>query len=228
MSEQNEIEDLFPWYVTGALSDADKSKVEHYLTENPQARAQLALIRQERDEVIDMAEQIPGPAAGGVDKLMARLDEEFGPARPGDTYGIVEKNSSSWWQSVINGIGNAFQLPAVRFGAIAAAVVIALQLATIVSLVKSPPGVGGYETASGLQKLGPGPVLLITFKPEATVGQIEALLEKFHGVIIKGPVSGGIYRVHFGREKKTPADTAQLVKSLSAQDKLIAFVASEE
>jgi hypothetical protein len=220
MSKQNDIEALFPWYVTGKLSDADHQLVEDYLEKHPQSRFQLELIKSEYDETVDINQQIDVPTAGSLDRLMTSLDAEFGPQAP---------KSDSWWQSAINSFSDAFQMPMVRYAGLAAVVVIALQSVSIISLINSsPPSGNGYETASGTTTLAPGTDLLISFNPTATAGKIAALLEKYDGSIIKGPISGGIYQIHFTLKKPTPEKISTLVTQLQNHRGIIEFVAPQE
>lgn len=82
MNEREEIELLLPWYVTGKLDAEDQSRVEAYLESHRDLDDQLALIREDRDEVIAVNEQVPTPSAGGLDCLLTRLDAEEPEARP--------------------------------------------------------------------------------------------------------------------------------------------------
>ncbi|HHI82076.1 MAG TPA: hypothetical protein ENJ99_02885 [Rhizobiales bacterium] len=217
MTEPTETELLLPWYVTGKLSDKDRARVDAWLKEHPDAAGRLDDIRLEMDETIAVNQDIRAPAPGGLDRLMTRLDSEFGPAPD------IEKRN--WWQKLAGSLSDAMQIPVMRHAAIAAALIIAIQAASIAALVHRPAGPANYETASGPADTAgeSGSVLLVKFASQATAARISALLEETGGTIIKGPAGGGIYLIRF--EKRKPAAEKKLIASLRAKKDIISFVA---
>lgn len=221
MSERTEIETLLPWYVTGKLDRPDVEKVNQYLMSHPEMAMQLELIRQEQLETTLINEAIPTPSATGIDRLMARLDEEFGPDQSSDEV--------SWLQSIWGDIVGAFQIPVVQFAGAAAAVLIIVQAVSLGVMINSNAPGSTYTTASGpdAHRVS-GTVMLVTFKQSATAENISKLLEDRNGSIIKGPLAGGFYHVKFNIEGVSPEKVDALTKSLETRNDIIGFVSEFE
>ena len=69
--EREEIEQLLPWYVTGRLDRAERSKVESYLRQHPDVAGQLNLIREERESAVNVNESLGYPASAMMERLMS-------------------------------------------------------------------------------------------------------------------------------------------------------------
>jgi len=222
MSERTEIESLLPWYVTGKLSKSETEKVDQYLAAHPGMSMQLDLIEQEKLETTLINEAIATPSATSIDRLMARLDEEFGPEQSPD--------ETSWLQSIWRDIAGAFQMPVIQFAGAAAAVLIIVQAISLGVLLNSnTPGSATYTTASGPESPATsGTVMLVTFKQSATAERISKLLEETNGSIVKGPLAGGFYHVQFNIEPKSPEKVEALVKALETRSDIIDFVSEVE
>jgi len=80
-SPDEEIEMLFPWYATGQISEDDRVRVERYLDEHPEARGQLALVREEMEATDAMAEALGTPRAGALGRLLAEIEAGSGEKR---------------------------------------------------------------------------------------------------------------------------------------------------
>ena len=71
MSERDDIEMLLPWYVTGKLDAADRTRVEAYLKSTPDLARQVDLIRAEQDQARRVNEALRAPASLTVERLLA-------------------------------------------------------------------------------------------------------------------------------------------------------------
>lgn len=189
--EREEIEMLLPWYVTGRLDARDRAKVESYLASHPDVAAQLDLVRDEREQAVFGNEALGAPSAGALDRLMASLPA----ARPtaGNGFG------GGAWQQLVE----LFTAPAargLRLAALAAAVLVVVQAATIATLLVRDGGT--YQTASG-KKAEESIFALVVFAEDAKAGTIAQLLSEFEASIVDGPKPGGVYKVRLRQQAQT-------------------------
>jgi anti-sigma factor RsiW len=211
--EREEVEMLLPWYVTGRLDTADLAKVEAYLAAHPEMARQLDLARSERDETVAANEALGLPSAGATARLMASLPA----ARPG-------------WAAMralrggLRQVGDLLAAPtanAVRWAALAAAVLIAVQGVAIVSLLNERAGT--YQTASGGQG-GEGIALLVTFADDAKATAISQLLTDLDASIVDGPKAGGVYKIRLRTEDRSTAGREALMRRLAERRDIVRAV----
>jgi anti-sigma factor RsiW len=212
-AEREEIEMLLPWYATGKLDPSDRARVEAYLAAHPEVARQLELVRAERDEAVTGNEALGWPSAAATERLMASLPA----ARPG--WGGLRALRGGLQQ-----IGGLFVAPAtgaVRWAAVAAAVLIAVQTVAIATLVSQRPGT--YQTASGVQT-GEGITLLVSFADDAKATAISQLLADFDASIVDGPKAGGIYKVRLRTEDRSQPAREALVRKLAERRDVVRAV----
>ena len=211
--EREEIEMLLPWYVTGRLDAADLAKMEAYLAAHPEVARQLDLARTERDETVAANEALGLPSAGATARLMASLPA----ARPG--WAAMRALRGGLQQ-----VGDLLAAPtanAVRWAALAAAVLIAVQGIAIVSLLNERAGT--YQTASGGQS-GDGFALLVTFADDAKATAISQLLTDLDGSIVDGPKAGGVYKIRLRTEDRSTAGREALMRRLAGRRDIVRAV----
>ena len=211
--EREEIEMLLPWYVTGRLDAADLAKMEAYLARHPEVARQLDLARTERDETVAANEALGLPSAGATARLMASLPA----ARPG--WAAMRALRGGLQQ-----VGDLLAAPtanAVRWAALAAAVLIAVQGIAIVSLLNERAGT--YQTASGGQS-GDGIALLVTFADDAKATAISQLLTDLDGSIVDGPKAGGVYKIRLRTEDRSTAGREALMRRLAERRDIVRAV----
>jgi anti-sigma factor RsiW len=211
--EREEIEMLLPWYVTGRLDAADLAKMEAYLAAHPEVARQLDLARTERDETVAANEALGLPSAGATARLMASLPA----ARPG--WAAMRALRGGLQQ-----VGDLLAAPtanAVRWAALAAAVLIAVQGIAIVSLLNERAGT--YQTASGGQS-GDGIALLVTFADDAKATAISQLLTDLDGSIVDGPKAGGVYKIRLRTEDRSTAGREALMRRLAGRRDIVRAV----
>jgi anti-sigma factor RsiW len=211
--EREEMEMLLPWYVTGRLDAADLAKMEAYLARHPEVARQLDLARTERDETVAANEALGLPSAGATARLMASLPA----ARPG--WAAMRALRGGLQQ-----VGDLLAAPtanAVRWAALAAAVLIAVQGVAIVSLLNERAGT--YQTASGGQS-GDGIALLVTFADDAKATAISQLLTDLDGSIVDGPKAGGVYKIRLRTEDRSTAGREALMRRLAGRRDIVRAV----
>jgi len=212
-AEREEIEMLLPWYVTGRLDPADLAKVESYLATHPQVARQLDLARSERDETVAANDALGFPPAGATERLMAAL----AAARPGWAALRALKGA-------LRQVGDLFVAPtanAVRWAAVAAAVLLAVQAVAIVSLMGERAGT--YHTASGGQT-GDGIAVLVTFADDAKSTAISQLLTELDASVVDGPKAGSVYKIRLRTDDRSPAAREALVRRLAERRDIVRAV----
>ena len=211
--EREEVEMLLPWYVTGRLDTADLAKVEAYLAAHPEVARQLDLARAERDETVAANQALGLPSAAAT----ARLMESLPAARPG-------------WAAMralrggLRQVGDLLAAPTangLRWAALAAAVLIAVQGVAIVSLLNERAGT--YQTASGGQG-GEGIALLVTFADDAKATAISQLLTDLDASIVDGPKAGGVYKIRLRTEDRSTAGREALMRRLAERRDIVRAV----
>jgi anti-sigma factor RsiW len=206
LDEREEIEMLLPWYVTGKLDPDDLAKVEAYLAAHPEVARQLDLVRAEREETVAANEALGSLPAGAAGRLMAAL-----PAA--SPLGAVQRTLGR----LLRPIRDLLVAPtanAVRWAAVAAAALFAIETVALVSLLGERAGI--YQTASGPQSAD-GVALLVTFADEAKASAISQLLADFDASIVDGPKPGGVYKIRLRTEDRSPAAREALVQRLAAR-----------
>lgn len=199
---------LLPWYVNGKLSDDEKSEVENWLLENPEAQAHLSRVEEEHIVAIESAEEIPMPRAAAVNDLLSQITD----AR-------TQKTGASLSERF-------FELLSPRWamaGAAAIALLIVAQGTTIGMLVSGPP-TSTFETASGPTEASiSGVTALVAFQPTTALADVSAYLEENSLTIIGGPKPGGIYQI-----AAADSDAGRLaLRTLSEDKELVSFFSSQ-
>jgi hypothetical protein len=212
-AEREEIELLLPWYVTGKLDPGDLAKVEAYLAAHPQFARQLDLVRAERDESVLANEAQGAPSAGATARLMAALPSA---RRAGAAWRALQRS--------LQQVGELFVAPtanAVRWAAVAVALVVAIEAGVIARLIGERSDI--YQTASGPQT-GDGIAVLIVFADDARAPAISQLLADFDASIVDGPKAGGLYKVRLRMEDGSQAAREALMRRLAERRDVVRAV----
>lgn len=216
LNEADEFAALLPWYVSGKISAADKTRVDDYLAAHPDARRQLALAREEADAVFAVNQEIVAPRAA-LDKLRSTM-----ASKPSVRLHAVQA-------SLLDRIGvflGSLTPRQLAYAGIAAVAAVVLQTATIGALMRVVPG-GGYETASGpAVKAGQGTFALVSFQPAIPAGTLSAYLAENGYVIVEGPKAGGIYRLRISNTIMTDAEVDALLQKLKARNDMVSFASA--
>jgi hypothetical protein len=121
-------------------------------------------------------------------------------------------------------IGGLFIAPmtgSVRWAAVAAGALIAVQTVAIAALVSQRPG--AYRTASGAQT-GDGITLLVTFAADAKAAGISQLLTELDGAIVDGPKAGGVYKIRLRTEDRSQPAREALVRKLAERRDVVGAI----
>lgn len=206
---------LLPWYVTGTLDAADKASVERAIAVDVGLRAELELVKEDRDVTRALAEEdlVPASMAARFDALFAQEEAGAHAAplhRTADRPGLLER------------LGTFLAQPRrLVLAAAAIALIIAVQAGAILNLVGERSTAPGFSTASGPGESG-GPAVLVQFLPDLTLAEIDAWLTTNKARITDGPLPGGLYRVQF--EAETDENSLTLAERLRGQRNLFSLV----
>jgi hypothetical protein len=156
------------------------------------------VIREEYAGTIDLNESLGAPSARAMQKLFAAIDAE--PARnPGASLNLTARFANFF---------ASLSPRTLAWSASLAALLVVLQAGVIAAvLMKSQPA--SFQTASlsmnepitrDLSAARP-PHALVRFAPDARVGDITALLDKYQASIVDG-AKGGMFRLQFANTSK--------------------------
>lgn len=215
--DRREIEELLPWYAAGTLDADEAQQVAAALAGDPELRRRLALTREEMGEAVLDAELLGTPSPGALDKLMARIDAE--PARrPARAMSLLD----------IGGRLAAWLSPPVLGWATAAAALLVVAQAGLITTRLVPSAPTQYSTASGPQATAAGSFALVAFQPNATAEAIAKLLESRKASIVDGPRPGGFYRLRIGEAGMAKADADKAIAALRAETGTVRLVLPAE
>jgi anti-sigma factor RsiW len=213
-TEREEIEMLLPWYVTGRLEPGETAKVEAYLARHPELALQLDLVRAERAETVAANEALAAPSVAVTERVLASLPSA-GPAA------AVQRALARMWQRS----GELLAAPsanAVRWAAVAAALLVAVETVALGTLLHERSGT--YQTASGGTQAEGGVAVLVVFADAAKASAISRLLADFDASIVDGPKAGGIYKIRLRTEDRSQAAREALVRRLSERRDVVRSV----
>jgi hypothetical protein len=211
--DPSEVELLLPWYAAGRLNARDARRVEEELARDPAIARQYAVIQEEYAETIALNESLGAPSGNAMQRLFAAIDAE--PERRAPvTAGLAAR---------ISGFFSNLSPRTIAWTATLGAIVVVAQAAVIGTVLMRNPS-GSFQTASlsmnepVVRNLGGAapPRALVRFAPDARVGDITALLDKYQASII-GNASGGMFRLQFGDQAMSKDDLTSLINKLSSE-----------
>src|SRR5215216_520819 len=192
--ERDDIEALLPWHAAGTLSRRDTQRVEQALERDPALKRQYALVREELGETIHLNETLGAPSARAMEKLLAGIEKESGPARRRRPAFSL----SAWIAEKLS----ALSPRTLTWATAAAAMVIVVQAGLLGSLYigEEAPGYRGVDIGTGTPKspvTDPtvGTYAFVGFVPSASSGDITNFLAANNMAVVDGPRAGGLYRV---------------------------------
>lgn len=215
-AEREELELLLPWYCNGTLDAEDQERIEAALETDSGLAASLALIREDRDGVLELTQAVEAPESIEA-RFMVQLDDEIDRAKvsaysTGTEAGLFAR-FGAWLNETL------FDFAPQRLGMIAAAaaLVIAIQAGIITSLSGSGKGDSpGFETASGESgSVGEsGQTFLIQFADGADLTALGGFLGAEKAKLVDGPLQGGFFKVRFDAEDaRTQDDLTTLLRA---------------
>jgi hypothetical protein len=220
--ERQEIEELLPWHAAGTLNRRDAQRVEDAIAKDAELARRFSLAREELSETIHLNETLGAPSTRAMEKLLAGIEAESGPAKAAaprfSLMGFVSERFA------------ALSPRTLAYSAIGAAVAIALQAGLLASMYVGERGAGGYQTASRppVTASVPGSYALISFNPAASTADVTTFLTNNKLTVVDGPRAGGMYRVRVAATALPKDQVADIVAKLQAQGAIVRFVAPTE
>lgn len=224
--ERQDIEELLPWYAAGALSRRDMQRVEQALKRDPQLDHQLELVRDELGSTIQLNETLGAPSAKALNKLMAGIEAESGPA-PART----RLSFGTWLSEKLSG----FSARKLAYAGVAAAVIIVAQAGVLTSLYvtdqavddSNVPMTRGIDinrptlSSAPTGQKAPGAYVLVKFVPGASTAEVTRFLELHRLMIVDGPRADGIYRVRVAANTLPPDEVARIAARMRENSAII-------
>lgn len=183
-----ELDALLPYYVNGTLEGDELAAVEAYLARSETARAEAAYLQQLR-QAVKAQPAVNAPGELGLKRLQRELSRERATANAGER---ASERAQSAQQAARDGVSGWWRPLAVA--ACLALVVLAGALTFELSSGGGEPTLAGGPSTAQLQ---------VTFNPQASEGDIRALLQSIDASIADGPSALGVYRLRLGG---TPSD----------------------
>lgn len=180
--------ELAPWYVNGTASDSDRAWIEQYVHDHPLAQAELewyqSLQKQFRDEAPDVAPDI------GLPRLLHRIRNE----RRRSEHVPMQDKRFGGFSGVQALVASWLARPSYAFAAVA---LLVLQAGVIGALaIKHQSTEQEYAEFRSLATVpATGPLLRVSFKPDARESDIRYALVDVGGVLVGGPGQLGEYLV---------------------------------
>ena len=174
-------EELLPWYANGSLGAEDRAWVDAYMAEHPESRSELDWYRSLQARVQENAPAVP--ATIGLARTMRLIQ--------GDRPTLTERIGAFF--------GNFGMRPSYALAALA---VMAVQSGVIVNMLGSARDSADEIRALHAVRVEEGPMLKISFAPDAKETDIRMLVVRVHGELAGGPGQLGDYylRVPAGSE----------------------------
>jgi anti-sigma factor RsiW len=175
-------EELLPWYVTGQLDPADRTRVEAHLSSCAECREQLAV---ERRLVQQFRALTPEVEPGWV-RLKARIEQPVRTSVPAQPTVFAEL-----WRLISR--------PAVAGLALAQLAFVVVAGSVLMSLSKP-----AYH-ALGSAAVPASANVIVMFRSNATVGDVEQSLRRAGASIVDGPTQADAYLLHVDQRNREAA-----------------------
>lgn len=183
-------EELLPWYANGTLQGEDLAFVEAYLEQHPEARAELDWYRSLQQRVLENAPAVPTTI--GLARAMR----------------LIQGDRPTWSERIAAFFGNLGVRPAYAMAALA---VVVVQGGVIVNLLGQAHENADEIRAIRASRVEEGPMLKVSFAPDAKESDIRMLIAQVRGELAGGPGQLGDYYL------RVPAGTeAQALKRVQA------------
>lgn len=216
--ERDEIEMLLPWYATGKLDQTDVRRVETYLARHPEMRSRLSLNLAERSETAHVNGPVNEPSDQTVDRFMAQIGRTKARAT------AARRESVGDWMRRMLAVP-LFGHGGMQWAAVAAALVILVQAAVILSRLRAPePGIS-YEVAGGRSEtVAPGTYVDVRFAGDVPLARIAAAISELNVTIAGGPRAGGFFLVRIGPAKMSKDEIQRTIAALRKRSDVVQFV----
>ena len=217
------LQELLPWHAAGTLDHSDAEAVEQALARDPDLARHYELVREELAETVLLNESLGAPSARAMDRVLAAVAAENGPASQGRGGGGLARRISDFLC--------ALSPRTLAWAGVAAAVLIVAQAGVIARLSLAPHQSGKLEMASyegTAATEAPATYALIRFQPQASAAEVTRVLAAGKVSIVAGPKPGGLYRIRLSDEALGDDEVARRLAVLQAESTVVGFVAKAQ
>lgn len=217
------LEEMLPWHAAGTLSREEAEAVEQALARDPELAQRFDLVCEEMAETVHLNESLGAPSARAMDRVLAAIAAEEGPARRSRATGFLGR---------LTGLFDALSPRTLAWAGAAAALVIVVQASVIAGLSRGPQESGKLEMASYEGSAGAaaetGTFVLVRFQPQASAADITRVMEAGRITIVDGPKPGGLFKVRLSDQALDDAELGRVITALQAQTAVVGFVAKSQ
>jgi hypothetical protein len=200
-SDRERFFELLPFHVNGTLGATDSAWVQRQIDGHPELHTQLTFMQALRGAVYVSAEaSLAGvPADVGYAAVAARIAAERGVARSS----VQRAAPASMWQRLSAWLwGAPGRAAPSRLAPLASGLAfgLALGIGVMLALPQLQPHPPLSEVRGTAPGLADGPLLRVTFRPDARESDLRMALIEARALVVAGPTRLGDYYL------KTPAD----------------------
>lgn len=203
----DEAGEILPWYLIGRTSRAETEEIESLLKESADLRTQLDAVRLQRQAIRDNAEEMGGPSAASLTRLLQQID--------GTKQRRLMAEEEPGFFARLFGLRSR---PVLQFSLAAACVAIIAQgtfltrsdMVPATSPSQNAPAFSTASVASAPIAETLGPILLVSFRPEVTTAQFSQILTELQAVVIGGPKPGLTFVLQLPTGESADAAIARL------------------
>lgn len=215
-AEREEIEALLPWHAAGTLSRREADMVERALATDAGLAAQYETIREDLAETIVANESLGAPSARAMQRLMADIEADVSTARRVRS----SFNLGEWLSERLS----SFSPRKLAWAGTAAALAIVLQAGLLAGMfVSERQGDIHLASVQSDQVIKGGTYAMITFSSQASIADVNKLLETYKMTVVDGPSGGGVYTVRVAVTGMPKEDLARTVKKLQ-DESVVRFI----
>ena len=209
--DHEEVFGLFPWYLNGTITEAERQKVDEHVRVCAACRNQLA---REREIYQSMsAESSLEFIPASFSRLQARLDA-LSPETLAAPQAAVRPSAS---EHPIPRRRGPMSLPRLAAASIAVLALGSLGLASADRWLKIRALPAEYHTVTSAAPRAPDEVIRAVFSPAITLVELQAILGEAQLRIISGPTEAGVYSLGATSERPVTASLSLLRRHASVR-----------
>ena len=214
--DPGEAELLAPWHVTGKLDQAEARDVEELAKEDAEFARLIDEVKREQKAAAALNEAMGELPRSVWERLEQSVEEEGRKQSRDRRTGFIESFKKS-----VSGFFAGLTMQQWQVAAAMAIAVCVIQAGAIAYLVRDS-GPAKYGTASGPKSATPvKPAFIVSFSPDATVSEINALLDAAGASIVEGPNADGLYHLATRNDPPEGRDLAYKTLRASTAVKLV-------
>lgn len=177
----DEAEELLPWYATGQLDAADRVKVEAHLSSCAECQQQLATERR----LVQEFRAITPEVESGWARLRSRIESPAAIRRPQLTF------AEQLWATLRRPAVATLAFAQVAFVVVAGGILLSLSRPSYHALGSAPVPASAN--------------LIVMFRAEATVQDVDETLKSVRATIVEGPTDSDAYLLHVAPQQRQVA-----------------------